>query len=49
MNFIKGREDEIFKHIHIKINKCPKWCLQYLIIVRENQLNIIEKNKKEKK
>ena len=48
MNFIKGREDEIFKHLYIKINKCPKWCWQDLIRMRENQLNIIEKKQKRK-
>lgn len=34
----KGKEDEIFKRIHVKISYCPKWSQSRLYKMRQNQL-----------
>lgn len=48
LNFIRGNEEELFKHLYIKINKCPEWCQEVLVKIRENQLNIIKKKQRRK-
>lgn len=39
----KGKEDEIFKRIFVKINDCPKWSQALLYEIRQNQLAEEEK------
>lgn len=38
MNALKGKEDEIFKRIFVKISDCPNWCQAALYEMRQNQL-----------
>ncbi len=44
---IKGKENEIFKRIFVKISDCPKWSQPSLYEIRQSQL--IEEQKKQKK
>lgn len=43
---IKGKEDDIFKNIYIKISDCPEWSQAMLFEIRQKELEVEEKKEK---
>jgi len=46
---IKGKEDELFKKIYIRIEKCPKWMRETLYATRQKEIDEIKKIEEEEK
>lgn len=49
IQIFKDHEDELFKHLFVRIEYCPKWCQNKLYQMRQEQLKEIQKMKENKK
>lgn len=49
LNAIKGKEDELFKRLYVRIFDCPKWCQELLIERRKKQILEFQKQEEIRK